>query len=301
MPNNKSTIYRGRFAPSPTGSVHFGTLVAAVGSYLQAKANHGEWLIRIEDVDTTRTIDGSDKEILKTLEAFGFEWDGEIIDQSQQTEHYQQALESLMAQSLIFPCTCSRKQLAETNSKIYPGTCRSNKLPVSDEHALRLLTHDITIEFDDIVMGEQSQNIKQECGDFVIKRRDKLFAYQLAVVVDDARQNITEIVRGADLLDSTQRQIYLQQLLGYPTPAYCHLPLAVDSDENKISKSEGTSKIDIKNREKQLCDVLKFLGQLPPADLSASTINDIWSWAITHWDITRVPTKTHIQPVLSQK
>ena len=300
MPKEISN-YIGRFAPSPTGPVHLGTLIAAVGSYLQAKKNRGKWLIRMEDVDTTRTVRGSDSEILNTLEAFGFEWNGEILYQSKQTEHYEYALEQLKLLSLVFPCSCSRKQLANSNSQIYPGTCRSRQLPETGEHALRILAQDITIEFNDIVMGKQSQNMEQQCGDFVIKRRDGLFAYQLAVVVDDALQNITEIVRGSDLLDSTPRQIYLQQLLAYPTPDYCHLPLAVDSDGNKISKSEGATKVDIKNREKLMCDVLDFLGQNAPADLSASNINDIWSWAEEHWDVTHVPSKTHIQPVLSQK
>ena len=300
MPNDKQTIYKGRFAPSPTGPVHFGTLIAAVGSYLQAKANNGKWLIRMEDVDTTRKVEGSDKEILDTLEAFGFEWDGEIIYQSEQTRHYEKALEQLIDQSLVFPCLCSRKQLTTIDSDIYPGTCRDRKLPEDNEHALRLLAKNITIEFDDIVMGKQSQSMAQQCGDFVIKRRDGLFAYQLAVVVDDALQNITEIVRGSDLLDSTPRQVYIQQLLGYPTPAYCHLPLAVDSDGNKISKSEGATKVDIKNREKLICSVLVFLGQNPPADLSSCNINDIWKWAEEHWDMSHIQSKTHIQPVLSQ-
>jgi glutamyl-Q tRNA(Asp) synthetase len=301
MANNKSTIYRGRFAPSPTGPVHFGTLVSAVGSYLQAKKNNGEWLIRMEDVDITRKVDGADIEILNTLEAFGFEWHGKIIYQSEQTDYYQQALERLISQSLVFPCSCSRKQLASSGSDIYPGTCRNQPLASKDEHALRLLAKNTTIEFTDTVMGKQSQNMAQQCGDFVIKRRDGLFAYQLAVVVDDALQNVTEIVRGSDLLDSTPRQIYLQQLLGYATPAYCHLPLAVDSAGNKISKSDDATKVEIKNREKLICSVLEFLAQKPPADLSASNINDIWSWAVEHWDIGQVPEKAHIQPVLCQK
>ena len=300
MPNDKTKTYKGRFAPSPTGPVHFGTLIAAVGSYLQAKINNGKWLIRMEDVDTTRKVEGSDKEILDTLEAFGFEWDEEIIYQSGQTEYYQIALEQLINQSSVFPCLCTRKQLSKTDGDIYPGTCRDRNLPEKNEHALRILAKNTTIEFDDIVMGKQSQNIAQQCGDFVIKRRDGLFAYQLAVVVDDARQNITEIVRGSDLLDSTPRQIYLQQRLGYPTPDYCHLPLAVDAEGNKISKSEGATRIDIKNREKLICSVLDFLGQCPPADLSDSNINDIWSWAVRHWDVSHVSSTTHIQPVLSQ-
>lgn len=289
MSDNQSRTYKGRFAPSPTGPVHFGTLIAAVGSYLQAKKNNGEWIIRMEDVDVTRKVEGSDTEILKTLEAFGFEWQGEIIYQTRRTEYYQYALEQLIEQSLVFPCTCSRKQLAATDSVIYPGTCRHRRLPDKNEHAIRLIAADITIEFDDIVMGRQSQNMARQCGDFIIKRRDGLFAYQLAVVVDDAQQNITEVVRGSDLLDSTPRQIYLQQLLHYPTPSYCHLPLAVDAVGNKISKSEGATKVDIKNRAQQLSKVLVFLGQDPPADLADSSTDDIWSWAVKHWRAELVP------------
>ena len=300
MPKDKPQNYKGRFAPSPTGPVHFGTLVAAVGSYLQAKKNKGAWLIRMEDVDITRKVDGADIDILKTLEAFGFEWHGEIIYQSEQTAHYEQAIEQLISQSLIFPCLCSRKQLSKSDSTIYPGSCRSRQLPEKKEHALRLLSKDISIEFNDAVMGRQSQNIKQHCGDFVIRRRDGLFAYQLAVVVDDALQNITEVVRGADLLDSTPRQIYLQQLLNYSTPDYCHLPLAVDDSGNKISKSEGATKIDLQHKEQQLISVLDFLAQNPPEDLAQSSISDIWSWAVEHWELTHVPSKAHIQPVLNQ-
>jgi len=289
MPNNQSQNYTGHFAPSPTGPVHFGTLIAAVGSYLQAKKNNGAWLIRIEDVDITRKIEGADVDILNTLEAFGFEWQGDIVYQSERSEYYQQALDQLITQSLVFPCICSRKQLAESNSDVYPGTCRDRKLPEKNQHALRLQAKDISIKFNDTVMGAQSQNIKQQCGDFIIRRRDNLFAYQLAVVVDDALQNITEIVRGADLLDSTARQIYLQQLLHYPTPDYCHLPLAIDATGNKISKSEGAVKIDINNKEKSLISALNFLGQQAPAELVKSNINDIWKWAIDNWDIDQVP------------
>jgi len=288
MPDAKSTIYKGRFAPSPTGAVHFGTLLAAVGSYLQAKKNNGEWLIRMEDVDLTRKVEGADTDILHTLEAFGFEWQGEVLYQSAQNEYYEEALQQLIKQSLVFPCLCTRKQLAQSSSNIYPGSCRSHKLPEKNEHALRLITSDIDIMFNDAIMGKQSQNMSKQCGDFIIKRRDALFAYQLAVVVDDAMQGITEIVRGADLLDSTPRQIYLQQLLGYHTPTYCHLPLVVDANGNKISKSEGAAKVDVKNREKQLCEVLKFLQQNPPADLSDCSLNDIWQWAIDNWTIDQL-------------
>ena len=293
MPEHILQPYIGRFAPSPTGPVHFGTLVAAVGSYLQARKQDGKWLLRMEDVDTTRKVEGADIDILHTLDAFGFEWHGEIIYQSQRNKHYQQALDQLISRSLIFPCSCSRKQLAESESGVYPGNCRNRKLSNKDEHALRIHAANIDIEFNDAVMGRQTQNIERQCGDFILRRRDSLFAYQLAVVVDDALQNITEVVRGADLLDSTARQIYLQQQLAYPTPGYCHLPLAIDATGNKISKSEGAAKVDIRNREKLICSVLKFLAQEPPADLSDAALDDIWNWAITHWDIDKIAaTKT---------
>ena len=284
-----SDIYRGRFAPSPTGPVHYGTLVAAFGSYLQAKKNQGEWFIRIDDIDTQRSIDGADADILRTLENFGFEWNGEVTYQTKQIDRYQQALNQLSSLSLIFPCTCSRKKLTKSDSSIYPGTCRQRTLPETEEHALRVLAKNITIRFDDVIMGKQTQNIEQHCGDFIVRRRDGLFAYQLAIVVDDAIQNITEVVRGADLLNSTPRQIYLQQLLNYPTPQYCHLPLAVDNLSNKISKSGNAAKVDIKNKEKLLINALNFLGQCPPDDLMKSQLNDIWLWAIKHWNVADVP------------
>ena len=291
MSYQQSQLYKGRFAPSPTGPVHFGTLIAAVASYLQAKINNGAWLIRIEDVDTTRKVKGADAEILHTLEAFGFQWHGEIIYQSGQTQHYQQALDKLIAQSRIFPCTCSRKQLAATNSDVYPGTCRHRQLPENEEHSLRLLVDDINIEFTDAVMAKQSQNLQRQCGDFVVRRRDGLFAYQLAVVVDDALQGITEVVRGTDLLDSTARQIYLQRLLHYPTPDYCHLPLATDTSGNKISKSEGGAKVELADKETLLIRTLAFLGQRPPAHLSGCHSDDIWDWAETNWNLASVPGK----------
>ncbi|VAW53153.1 Glutamyl-Q tRNA(Asp) synthetase [hydrothermal vent metagenome] len=297
MQNTREKPYKGRFAPSPTGPVHFGTLIAAVGSYLQAKKNNGKWLIRIEDVDTTRKIAGADKDILDTLEAFGFEWDDTIIYQSNQTRHYELALSNLIEQSLIFPCLCSRKQLAKSEQLIYPGTCRNRTLPEMNEHALRIKSNGTVITFDDIVMGQQSQNMQTECGDFVLKRRDGLFAYQLAVVVDDALQGITEIVRGGDLLDSTPRQIYLQHLLAYTTPEYCHLPLAVDKSGNKISKSEGAARVDIDNRGQLICRVLEFLGQEPPTDLSDSSVDDIWKWAVGNWEITRISCDNRCAPI----
>lgn len=289
MHNDHSKSYKGRFAPSPTGPVHYGTLIAAVGSYLQAKKNNGKWLIRIEDVDTQRRVEGADDDILRTLERFGFEWDDEVSYQTKRIEYYEQALEKLVAQSMVFPCLCSRKQLIKVDGNIYPGTCRHRSIPEKQNRALRVLARDIDIEFSDAVMGRQSQNIKHQCGDFIIKRRDGLFAYQLAVVVDDAMQDITEVVRGVDLLDSTARQIYLQQLLNYSTPMYLHLPLAVDLQGNKISKSDNATKVDPGNKETLLISALKFLGQRPPDDLVKSDINDIWSWAVEHWQTSSIP------------
>ena len=217
------TPYRGRFAPSPTGDPHLGTLIAAVASYLQARVNKGEWLLRIEDVDTTRRVAGAADVMLRTLDKFGFEWDAEVIWQSKRSLVYEQALEQLNAAGLVFPCTCSRKLLAQTaveQSGIYPGTCRAQKLPFPHEHAIRIRVPDISVGFDDAIFGEYQQSLASECGDFVVKRRDGLFAYQLAVVVDDAEQGVTEIVRGADLLDSTPRQIFLQQCLDYACLLY---------------------------------------------------------------------------------
>ena len=285
--------YIGRFAPSPTGPMHFGTLIAAVGSYLQAKTNQGQWLIRMEDVDTTRVVEDSDTQLLNSLEAFGFEWDSEVIYQTTRNVLYSDALERLNQQHLIYPCTCSRKHLAShvdyKKTGVYPGTCREQSLPFQGEHALRLKVSNTNIRFDDMIMGPQQENLATECGDFVIKRKEGLFAYQLAAVVDDASQGITEIVRGADLLDSTARQIYLQQLLGYKTPTYIHLPLALGDDGNKLSKQSESRAIDNNHPTLALVDALSHLGQQPPESLKNHPLDDIWTWAIQHWDIKTIP------------
>ncbi len=284
--------YRGRFAPSPTGNPHLGTLIAAVASYLQARSNDGEWLLRIEDVDTQRRVPGADDTLLKTLDAFGFEWDQAVVWQSRRTALYQQALEQLIDCERVFPCTCSRKLLAQTAAElsgVYPGTCRTRKLPLPHAHAIRLRVADITIRFDDAVAGEFSQSLSHDCGDFVIKRRDGLFAYQLAVVVDDAQQGVTEVVRGADLLDSTPRQIYLQRCLDYAEPAYLHLPLILDHHGRKLSKSEGAAELDPAKPGLSLCIALRHLGQQPPAELAQARPADIWQWALENWDRSRIP------------
>lgn len=287
----KSPAYIGRFAPSPTGPMHFGTLIAATGSYLRARASGGAWLLRIEDVDVTRAVPGMADHMLRTLAAFGFEWDGEVVYQSKRGDYYADALRRLEHDGLLFPCTCSRKQLADADAGVYPGTCRARKLPLREPHALRVRVPDLTIEFEDAVMGAQAQKLASECGDFVLRRRDGLYAYQLAVVVDDALQDVTEVVRGADLLDSTARQICLQRLLGYPTPAYLHLPVAVDRHGAKLGKSTGAAVIDVRRPAAEIIRTLDFLGQHPPPELADADLAEVWRWAGENWDSHKIPTR----------
>ena len=299
MLNVTDTSYRGRFAPSPTGPLHFGSLIAAVGSYLQARRHRGSWLVRIEDVDTTRRVPGAADDILKTLEAFGFQWDQEVIFQSQRQNEYRQALEQLYALKRVYPCTCSRKQIQAkaqpgVAGPIYPGTCRSSVDTDEPKYALRLRTEAVDIQINDAIQGNYCLNILKEIGDYVIKRRDKLFAYQLAVVVDDAQQGINEVVRGSDILDSTPQQVYLQQLLGYSQPAYVHLPVAVDESGSKLSKSSSAPAININTPVPALYEALKFLGQKPPEELYHATLSDFWSWAESNWQLNNVSNKRSI-------
>jgi glutamyl-Q tRNA(Asp) synthetase len=284
--------YTGRFAPSPTGAPHLGTLIAALAGYLQARTNQGAWLLRIEDVDTTRRVPGADDAILRTFDKFGFEWDAEVVWQSNRSALYQLALAQLDADGRVFPCTCSRKLLAQTaadQSGIYPGTCRAKKLPFPHEHAVRIRVPDTVIHFSDAIMGEYQQSLANECGDFVIRRRDGLFAYQLAVVVDDALQGVTEVVRGADLLDSTPRQIFLQQCLHYRQPDYLHVPLILDHEGRKLSKAEGAAELDPDRPAKSFHAALCHLGQQPPADLARAGLVDLWQWALENWDAHKIP------------
>ena len=296
------TPYRGRFAPSPTGDLHFGTLLAAGGSYLQARSHDGEWLLRIEDVDTTRCVPGAADALLRALDSFGFEWQGEVAYQSRRTDLYESALEILLRKELVYPCTCSRKQLAEEGdnshpSQVYAGYCRHRHLPLAEEHALRVRVEDRTIDFEDQVIGHYQQQLNHECGDFVIKRKDGLFAYQLAVVVDDAEQGVTDVVRGVDLLDSTPRQIYLQQQLGYAQPGYLHLPLLLDAQGQKLGKSTGAATLDLAHAVAHLHRALELLGLRPPAELTRDSLSQLWQWAIEHWDIELIPKQNlHFAP-----
>lgn len=294
--DNTLTRYRGRFAPSPTGPLHLGSLVAAMGSYLDAKSNHGEWLVRIDDLDPPRVVSGATKEILSTIDCLGMEWDGEVVLQSKRNAIYQEALASLGKLGQIYPCACTRKEIADSSmmgksGPIYPGTCRNNSSACRKTSAWRIKTKDGPIVFQDVLNGSVSQRLSREVGDFVLQRADGVYAYQLAVVVDDAEQKITHVVRGADLQDSTPRQIYLQQLLGYPMPTYMHLPLVTNCAGEKLSKQTRAAPIDLSNALGQLVTALRFLGQEPPEGLSNSDIPSFWQWAIENWQSAKVPRK----------
>ena len=285
--------YIGRFAPSPTGALHFGSLVAAVGSFLDARAHGGRWLLRIEDVDTPRTVAGAAQGILATLERFGFEWDGEVVWQSRRTAAYADALARLKAAGAAYPCACTRRELASQplardGSRRYPGTCRSGLPPGRAERAWRVRAEG-TIRFDDAVQGKQQLDLAADAGDYVVKRADGLFAYQLAVVVDDAEAGVTHVVRGADLLDSTARQIHLLGLLGQPVPAYAHLPLATNAAGEKLSKQTLARAIDDHAPQAAVLAALRFLGQNPPDALAGAALAELWQWAQAHWSIATVP------------
>lgn len=287
--------YRGRFAPSPTGPLHFGSLVAAVGSYLDAKHHQGAWLVRIEDVDTPRCSPVASEDILRTLATFGLHSDEPVIYQTQRVSAYEVALSKLKACGAVYPCCCTRKEIADSaihgiEGLIYPGTCR-NEIPAGREaRSWRVRTnspsHQATVEFEDHLQGRISQHLENEIGDFVVNRADGLFAYQLAVVVDDAFQGITHIVRGADLLTSTARQIHLQHLLELTTPAYMHLPVAINESGEKLSKQTLAAPVDISKPAETLMRVLNFLKQNPPAKLADDGVEALLDWGIQHWDTT---------------
>lgn len=284
-------MYIGRFAPSPTGPLHAGSLVAALASYLDARVNHGRWLIRIEDIDEARTVAGAAEDIIQTLAAFGMRSDGEILWQSTRQIRYSAAFDKLG--DAVYACACSRKEIADSRltlaadgAVIYPGTCRNGLAPgrtprawrlrvpaASDPHAL--------IQFDDRWQGLISENLPEHVGDFVLKRADGFWAYQLAVVVDDAEQGVTDIVRGADLLESTPRQIYLQRLLGLSTPCYLHVPAVVNDRGEKLSKQTGAQPLDVGSPIKALMEAAVHLGLA--LSRAPSSVDEFWALAIPAW------------------
>ncbi|MDD2700355.1 MAG: tRNA glutamyl-Q(34) synthetase GluQRS [Sideroxydans sp.] len=280
--------YRGRFAPSPTGPLHFGSLVAAVGSYLDARHHHGTWLIRMEDLDTPRCVPGAADDILRTLDAFGLHSDEPVIYQSQRTAAYEEALTQLKKNGDVYPCCCTRKEIADSaingiEGPVYPGSCRYGILEGREARAWRVWTDDKALTFEDALQGRITQHLQSEIGDFVVKRADGLFAYQLAVVVDDAFQDITHVVRGADLLNSTPRQIHLQQLLGLRVPHYMHLPIAVNEAGEKLSKQTLAQAVNIEQTVNELWCALRFLQQRPPQELRNEDIGTVWAWAHQNW------------------
>ncbi|AJE04884.1 glutamyl-Q tRNA(Asp) ligase [Geobacter pickeringii] len=295
----------GRFAPSPTGPLHIGSLVAAVGSYAMARRAGGLWLLRMEDLDSPRVVPGMADDILRTLEALGFAWDGEIIRQSDRIEAYQSALEQLLASGDVYPCGCSRAEIARAataphdgdGEMAYPNLCRDGLPPGKEARSYRVKVPAEPITFHDLVLGEKRYDLARVCGDFVVKRADGLFAYQLAVVVDDAAQGVNQVVRGADLLSSTPRQILLHRLLGHDAPAYAHLPLVTGPGGAKLSKRDHAVSLSAgrdlaADGGAMLLAVLRFLGQQPPQTLAGASGREILAWAAECFDSGRVPSRS---------
>ncbi len=291
---NVNNQYIGRFAPSPTGRLHIGSLLCAVGSFLDARANNGQWLLRIEDIDPPREEAGAADDILRTLQAFALYWDGEVVYQSKRYHLYHEALDYLLEKGEVYPCYCSRKTVKENgimgvDGVVYNGNCRkqSNIKSAGKNYAYRLYVDDDEILFNDRIVGFYKQDIKREVGDFVLLRADGLWAYQLAVVVDDAMCRVNHIVRGQDLLVSTPRQIYLSKRLNYKPIQYAHLPLLTNRQGQKWSKQTLAPHLDLNRKENLLRQVLIYLGL--PEPIPADSCENILQWAIANWDIKRVP------------
>ena len=293
--------YIGRFAPSPTGQLHFGSLLAALASYVDARQNNGQWLLRIDDVDQTREIPGSAEDIMHTLEDFGFQWDNAIVRQTEHLDDYQQHFEQLLKQGDVYPCTCSRKTIAQSaiqgiDGFIYPGTCKTKTAEQLDLHqaAWRLnisSAEDITVN--DLIQKPMQQNLHSDVGDFIIRRKDQFFAYQFAVVIDDLIQNISHVIRGADIYPSTPRQVYLQRILNIETPIYAHIPLALDSKGKKISKSAQSIAV---NRQQPLAALIASWDFLNQPTIHANSVDSFWRQAIPLWDISAISSlKTEYQ------
>ena len=287
--------YVGCFAPSPTGPLHFGSLIAAMASYADAKSTDGRWLLRIEDLDPPRESPAAAASFPATLEHFGFEWDGPILYQSTREDAYAAALAALIRAGDAFACACTRAELAaaaagqhqDSGEPVYPGTCR-RALPAGRAgRAWRARVDASPVTFVDRIQETLSQNLEASVGDFVVRRADGLWAYQLAVVVDDRDQEVTDVVRGADLLSSTPRQIRLQRLLGAPTPRYAHVPIAVNATGEKLSKQTLAAPLPLAEPQCTLLAAWRFLGQQDPG-VDAADVRDFWRWAIPRWDIRRV-------------
>lgn len=301
-----NTSYVGRFAPSPTGPLHFGSLVTALASFLDAKDQEGQWLVRMEDLDPPREQPGAAAEILHSLEAHHLFWDAEVIYQSTRLDAYREQLNALIQADLAYPCECSRQRLQSLGG-IYDGHCRKYPPSQSRSIAWRLKMYDCPthalpidfafpdiIRFTDAIQGEQQQNLRTQAGDQILKRRDGFFAYPLAVVVDDIAQGITHIIRGSDLLEVTGRQIFLFQLLGKKPPFFGHLPLAIQKNGQKLSKQNHASPLVSAQAGRNLWQALQFLGQNPPVALADYPPQEILRWGLTHWQRSNIKGLSHL-------
>ena len=299
--------YRGRFAPTPSGPLHFGSMIAAIGSYCDARAHGGDWQVRIDDIDAPRVVEGSADEILRTLEGFALEWDGSPIYESHNIDAFRNALHALRAAGKVFACACSRREIAKSaitgiEGPVYPGNCRNGLPPGRAARSLRLrVDEDTTVRFDDGLQGPVSQELATAVGDFVVYRQDGIFSYHLACVVGDTHQDVTHVVRGADLIDSTPRQIYLQQLLHLSTPAYLHLPVATNERGEKLSKQTHASPVDAAQAASTIYAVLRLLGQQPPQELARWSAADAMQWAVGAWRRDRIPRLAAIEITASNR
>jgi glutamyl-Q tRNA(Asp) synthetase len=284
--------YIGRFAPSPTGPLHLGSLYTALAGFLQARSCQGKWLLRIDDLDIPRNIKGSADSILKTLDTFGLHWDDSVVYQSQHLDVYDEMLNELAKNKLIYPCTCSRKTL----TGIYSGLCRNKNFLHNSPYSLRIKTDGRIISFQDELQGFISHNLAVQHGDFILKRKDRITAYQFAVVIDDDRQQVNHVVRGFDLLDSTPRQIYLQQTLGFATPGYMHVPVIIDEQGYKLSKQTRATAVDLKTPYSVIFDLLNLLQQNPPCELQHAPSTELLNWAVVHWDPAPLKNSRAISP-----
>ncbi|MDD2863170.1 MAG: tRNA glutamyl-Q(34) synthetase GluQRS [Methylococcales bacterium] len=276
--------YTSRFAPSPTGHLHLGSVYTALASFLDAKANQGFWQLRFDDLDTPRNVTGATTNILKTLETLGLHWDGEVDYQSLHLDEYHAVLENLLFEGKIYRCKCSRKDL----TPIYAQTCRNQHIPANIPHSLRIKTDAREISFNDGLQGHISHNLAEQHGDFILKRRDNIVAYQFAVVLDDFRQNINHVVRGMDLLHETPKQIFLQQVLNLPTPNYVHVPILVNEKGEKLSKQTLAAAVDLTAPNLVLFNLLQLLNQNPPPALQAENVETILKWGIENWQLAQV-------------
>ena len=284
------SIYRGRFAPSPTGPLHFGSLVAALASFLDARSRAGCWLLRIDDIDPQREAPGAASAIQEALLAFGLEWDGPVRLQSQRQGDYARAMAELERRGLAYPCACSRREISRIarpgpNGPVYPGTCRNGLPPGGEARTLRVRVDDAHVTFVDGLQGEQACELGGAVGDFVIRRADWRVAYHLAAALDDGAADISHVVRGYDLLWCTPPQLYLMELLGLTPPRYLHLPLAVNPAGQKLSKQTHAAPLDTNRPERQLHQALCFLRQRPPESLTRASVRESLDWAVAHWDL----------------